>query len=75
MLPTRMAIIKKKKIRSLVVQWLGHGAITALVPGFNPVWGTKISKAAWRSQNKNQKSHYYMKISFGVGLQQLITWF
>ena len=59
MLPTRMAIIKKKKkkkVNSLVIEWLGHGTNTALVPGFNPGWGTKISKAAWCSLKKKKKA-------------------
>ena len=35
---------------SVVVQWIGLGALTARGPGLIPGWGTKVPHAAWRSQ-------------------------
>ena len=35
-----------------MVQWLGLGAFTAMVPGSIPGRGTKILQAAWCSQKQ-----------------------
>ena len=39
---------------SLVVQWLGLGAFTAMGPGSTPGQGTKVPQAARRSQKTKQ---------------------
>ena len=41
----------------LAVQRLGLGAFTAVSPGLIPGWGTKIPKAAQRSQKKKKKKY------------------
>ena len=46
--------LEKNKISSLVVQWLGLGAFTAVGLGSIPGQGTKIPQAKWCSQIKNQ---------------------
>ena len=40
---------------SLVVQWLGLGAFTAMAPGSIPGRGTKILQAARHGQKKKKK--------------------
>ena len=40
-----------------MVQWLGLSAFTAEGPGSIPGPGTKIPQAAWRGQEKTQKTN------------------
>ena len=40
---------------SLVVQWLGHSAFSAVGPGSIPGWGTTIPQTMRRSQSKKKK--------------------
>ena len=37
---------------SLVVQWLGLGALAAVGLGLIPGWGTKILQAEWHGKEK-----------------------
>ena len=49
---------------SLVVQWLGLHAFTAMGPGSVPGWGTKILQTARCRQKKKKKSYSHIIIIF-----------
>ena len=50
-----LCYLKTKKGNSLVVQWLGLGALTARDPGSSPGWGTKVLQAAQHGQKNRTK--------------------
>ena len=43
--------------KSLVVQWLGLGTLTAGAPGSILGQGTKIPRATWHSQKEKKKEN------------------
>ena len=45
---------KNSRVNSLVVQWLGLGAFTAMAPGSIPGRGAKIPQVAGRGQKKKK---------------------
>ena len=49
---------------SLVVQWLGLGAFTAVGPGLIPGRGTKVPQAAWLSQKKKKGEMLWLTVKY-----------